>query len=99
MPITGNGQVPLLAAAQIRFTVSNKTGLLLPNRPVLEAAAAIGVDIDYSCRVGTCGTCKVRLLEGAMTMELEEGLDPGDKERGLILACQAKSPGNLVVEA
>jgi len=39
------------------------------------------------------------LLEGAVTMAVEEGLQPGDKERGIILACQAKSPGNLVVEA
>lgn len=96
---TGNGPLPPLAASQIRFTVSGKTGFLPPNQSVLEAAEAIGVDIDYSCRVGTCGTCKVRLLEGAVTMEVEDGLDPGDKERGIILACQAKSTGDLVVEA
>ena len=66
---------------------------------MLEAAEAIGVDIDFSCRVGICGVCKVKLLEGAVTMEVEEGLDPGDKELGMILACQAKSTGNLVVEA
>jgi len=95
----GNGASPPLAASQIRFTISGKTGPLLPNQSVLEAAEAIGVDIDYSCRVGTCGTCKIKLLEGAVTMEVEEGLDPGDKERGMILACQAKSTGNLVVEA
>jgi ferredoxin-NADP reductase/ferredoxin len=99
VPRTGNGQIQSLAAAQIRFTISDKTGLLLPNQSVLEAAEAIGVDIDYSCRVGTCGTCKVRLLEGAVAMEVEDGLGPGDKERGLILACQAKSPANLIVEA
>jgi ferredoxin-NADP reductase/ferredoxin len=99
VPRAGNGHAQPLAGAQIRFTLSNRTGLLLANQSVLEAAEVIGVDIDYSCRVGTCGTCKVRLLEGAVTMEVEEGLDPGDKERGLILACQAKSPGNLVVEA
>lgn len=86
-------------AAQVRFSVSNKTGALLPDQSVLEAAEAIGVDIDYSCRVGTCGTCRVRLLEGAVTMAVEEGLEPGDKERGFILACQAKSTGHLVVEA
>jgi ferredoxin-NADP reductase len=95
----GNGAAAPLAAAQIRFAVSGKTGALLPNQSVLEAAEAIGVDIDYSCRVGICGVCKVKLLEGAVTMVVEEGLEPGDKERGLILACQAKSTGNVVVEA
>lgn len=91
--------VAAAAAAQVRFSVSKKTGPLLPEQSVLEAAEAIGVDIDYSCRVGTCGTCRVRLLEGAVTMAVEDGLQPGDKERGIILACQAKSSGNLVVEA
>jgi ferredoxin-NADP reductase len=95
----GNGVSPPLAASQIRFTKSGKTGPLLPNQPVLEAAEAIGVDIDFSCRVGICGICIVRLLEGAVTMEVEEGLDPADKARGMILACQAKSTGSLVVEA
>ena len=83
----------------MRFSVSKKTGPLRRDQSVLEAAEAIGVEIDYSCRVGTCGVCRVRLLEGAVTMQVEEGLQPGDKERGIILACQAKSPGNLVVEA
>ena len=93
------GAVPVTGTAQVRFSVSNKTGPLGPDQSVLEAAEAIGVDIDYSCRVGTCGTCRVRLLEGAVTMEVEDGLQPGDKERGIILACQGKSSGNLVVEA
>jgi ferredoxin-NADP reductase len=95
----GNGAAAPLAAAQIRFAVSGKTGALLPNQPVLEAAEAIGVDIDYSCRVGICGVCKIKLVEGAVTMAVEEGLEPSDKERALILACQAKSTSNVVVEA
>ena len=94
-----NGAAPAAAAAQVRFTVSKQTGALLPDQSVLDAAEAIGVEIDYSCRVGICGVCRVRLLEGAVTMEVQEGLQPGDKERGIILACQAKSTGNLVVEA
>ncbi|MGE0279063.1 MAG: 2Fe-2S iron-sulfur cluster-binding protein [Rhizobiaceae bacterium] len=98
-PAKRDGTAAGLAPAQVRFSVSKKTGPLRPDQSVLEAAEAIGVDIDYSCRVGTCGTCRVRLLEGAVTMAVEEGLQPGDKERGVILACQAKSAGNLVVEA
>ena len=29
---------------------------------------------------GTCGVCRVRLLEGAVAMQVEEGLQPGDKD-------------------
>ena len=66
---------------------------------MLEAAESIGGEIDYSCRIGTCGTCVVPLLAGTVTMEVEEGLPPEKKARGIILACQAKSIGSLVVEA
>ena len=87
------------ATAHVEFSTSGKTAPLQPDQTVLEAAEAIGVAIDYSCRVGTCGICVVRLMAGTVTMEVEEGLLPEDKARGMILACQAKSIGNLVVEA
>ncbi|ACS39680.1 MULTISPECIES: 2Fe-2S iron-sulfur cluster-binding protein [Methylorubrum] len=87
------------ATATIRFARSNKTAPLPPDRSVLEVSEDIGVNIDYSCRVGICGVCKTQLLEGKVTMEVEEALTPEDKARGIILACQAKSVGNLVVEA
>ncbi len=98
-PAAAAGAVPRIATAEVRFAKSGKTGPLAPDQSVLEAAEAIGVPIDYSCRVGICGTCKVPLLEGKVTMEVEEGLAPDEKARGIILACQAKSVGNLVVEA
>ena len=90
---------PRIATAEVRFTKSGKIGPLAPDQSVLEAAEAIGVPIDYSCRVGICGTCKVPLLKGEVTMEVEEGLPPEEKARGVILACQAKSVGNLEVDA
>ena len=91
--------VPRIATAEVRFTKSGRTGALAPDQSVLEAAEAIGVAIDYSCRVGICGACKVPLLKGEVTMEVEEGLPPEEKARGVILACQAKSVGSLEVEA
>ncbi|WP_218128046.1 2Fe-2S iron-sulfur cluster-binding protein [Belnapia rosea] len=98
-PTPAGEAIPRVATAEVRFTKSGKTGALAPDQTVLEAAEAIAVEIEYSCRVGICGACKVRLLEGAVTMEVEEGLPPEEKARGVILACQAKSVGNLSVEA
>ncbi|WP_206664527.1 FAD-binding oxidoreductase [Dankookia rubra] len=91
--------LPRVATAEVRFTRSGKTGALAPDQTVLEAAEVIGVEIDYSCRVGICGACRVPLLKGAVAMEVEEGLPPEEKARGVILACQAKSVGDLEVEA
>lgn len=87
------------ATASLRFSKSDKVAPLPPDKSVLEVAESVGVPIDYSCRVGVCGVCKTKLLEGKVTMEVEEALTPEDKADGIILACQAKSIGNLVVEA
>jgi len=87
------------ATATIRFAKANKIAALPPDKTVLEVAESLGVPIDYACRVGVCGTCKTKLLEGQVTMEVDDALTPEDKSQNIILACQAKSVGNLVVEA
>ena len=87
------------ATASIRFVKSGKVAPLPPDKSVLEIAESIGVPIDYSCRAGICGVCKTHLLEGNVTMEVQDALTEDDKAKGMILACQAKSIGNLVVEA
>lgn len=87
------------ALPTVAFSLSDKSAPLPPDKVILDVADQIGVEIDNSCRVGTCGTCRVKLLSGNVTMAVEDGLEPGDKEQGIILACQAKSTGNVVVEA
>lgn len=87
------------AAASIRFARSDKVAPLPPDKSVLEVAESVGVPIDYSCRAGICGVCKTHLLEGSVTMEVQDALTEDDKAGAIILACQAKSIGNLAVEA
>lgn len=88
-----------VAGTIVTFSKSGKTAPLSPDKTVLEAAEEIGVDIPAECRVGTCGTCKVKKISGEVTMEVEEALAPGEKESGMILACQAKATANVEVEA
>ena len=66
---------------------------------MLEASEEVGVNIDYSCRQGYCGTCKVRLLAGEATMAVEDALTPEDKGAHIILACQAKSKADVSIDA
>ena len=93
------GDAALIALPTVTFSMSDKSALLPPDKVILEVAEETGVDIDYSCRVGTCGVCRIKLISGQVTMAVEEGLEPGDKEKGIILACQAKSEGDVTVEA
>ncbi len=85
--------------AVVTFAKSNRTAMMPPTKTVLEASEDAGVNIEYSCRVGTCGACRTKLLSGTVTMEVQDGLEPGDRENNIILACQAKSAADLVVDA
>lgn len=87
------------ATATLSFARSDKAAPLSPDKTVLEVAESIGVPIDYSCRVGTCGICKTKLLAGQVTMEVQDALTDEDKASGIILACQARSLGNVTVDA
>ena len=85
--------------AVVTFAKSNRTAMMAPTKTVLEASEDVGVNIEYSCRVGTCGVCRTKLLSGTVTMEVQDGLEPGEKENNIILACQAKSMADLSVDA
>lgn len=85
--------------AKITFATTNKFTNLGQEETILEASERIGVDIDYSCRVGTCGECRVKLLSGDVSMEIDDGLEPEDKQAGMILACQAKAKQDVSVDA
>ncbi len=86
------------SSAIVSFKSSNKTLPILPNQTVLELAEENNIEIDYSCRVGQCGLCKVKLLSGKVTMECDDALSADEKEQGVILACQAKANNNIEVD-
>jgi ferredoxin len=66
---------------------------------LLDFGGAKGIPMESGCRIGTCGTCKVRLISGSVTMETEEGLDDSDRAAGMILPCVAVPETDLEIEA
>lgn len=88
-----------VALPTVSFTLSDKSAPLPPEKPILDVADEIGVEIDNSCRAGICGLCKVKLLSGHVTMDVEDSLTPEDNAAKIVLACQAKSTSNVAVEA
>lgn len=64
---------------------------------ILDAATKMGADLPYSCKGGVCCTCKARLLEGEVTMDVHWGLEPEEVEQGFILTCQSHPVSENVV--
>lgn len=68
---------------------------------ILEAALKAGMDLDYSCRQGTCGTCRALLLSGEVEMEQDDDLPlaigPKAIARGYRLLC-VSIPRSALVE-
>jgi ferredoxin len=82
-----------------KIHIDLETGDSPPKQSILELSEELGIGIEFSCRVGTCGLCKVKMTAGEVDQEVQDALDADDKSKGIILACQAKPKDAVTVEA
>ena len=61
---------------------------------ILDVAEAEGADLPFGCRMGACGACKVKKLEGEVAYD-----DDDPCEEGFIYTCVARPVGRVVIEA
>lgn len=66
-------------------------------RPILDAALQEGADLPYACKGGVCCTCKAKLLEGEVEMDVHWGLEEEEIKEGFILTCQSHPKTDKVV--
>jgi ring-1,2-phenylacetyl-CoA epoxidase subunit PaaE len=64
---------------------------------ILDAALKQGADLPYACKGGMCCTCKAKLLEGEVEMDVHWGLEHEEIEKGYILTCQSHPKTEKVV--
>lgn len=69
----------------------------LNNENILDAALKQGADLPFACKGGVCCTCKAKLLEGEVEMEVNWGLEQEEVEQGYILTCQSHPKTEKVV--
>lgn len=56
---------------------------------ILDEAMRNGADLPYACKGGVCCTCKAKLIEGKVEMEVNYALEDDEVEEGYILTCQS----------
>ncbi len=64
---------------------------------ILDAALKQGADLPFACKGGMCCTCKARLLQGEVSMDVHWGLEEEEIEKGYILTCQSHPKTEKVV--
>ena len=64
---------------------------------ILDAAAAAGLEVPFSCKSGVCCTCRAKLIEGEVRMARNFALEKHEVAAGIVLTCQSHPLTNRVV--
>ncbi|MEM6803385.1 MAG: 2Fe-2S iron-sulfur cluster-binding protein, partial [Bacteroidota bacterium] len=64
---------------------------------ILDAALDRSADLPFACKGGVCCTCKAKLVEGEVDMEVNYALEKEELDAGYILTCQAVPKSDKVI--
>jgi ring-1,2-phenylacetyl-CoA epoxidase subunit PaaE len=68
---------------------STSTLALPRGMSILNAAQRSRDDLPFACKGGVCGTCRAKLVTGAVDMRRNYALEPAEIDAGFVLACQS----------
>lgn len=85
---------------RIEFTLDGQSASVespvAANETILAAALRVRPDVPFACAGGVCGTCRARVVEGAVSMAENYALEPDELERGYVLTCQSHPTSDAV---
>jgi ring-1,2-phenylacetyl-CoA epoxidase subunit PaaE len=87
-------------ASRVTFRLDGRTSEVRLAREgvgILEAALEVRSDLPFACRGGVCGTCRAKLVEGTVEMDVNYALEPEEIEDGYVLTCQSHPTSDRVV--
>jgi len=56
---------------------------------ILDATIDQGADLPFACKVGVCASCKAKVMQGDVKMDVNHSLTEEEVEEGFILVCQS----------
>lgn len=72
-------------------------GLNTKGDSILDAALDAGADVPYACKGAVCCTCRAKVLEGEVEMDMNYALEDDEVEDGYVLTCQSHPRTEKVV--
>lgn len=64
---------------------------------ILDAAIDAGLDVPFSCKGAVCCTCRAKVMEGKVEMDMNYALEEDEVEQGFVLTCQSHPRSENVV--
>jgi ring-1,2-phenylacetyl-CoA epoxidase subunit PaaE len=96
-PVTNNNQQATSKVTIKLDGISFDFDLPFDGQPILDAALKQGADLPFACKGGVCATCKARLLDGKVEMDINYALEEDEVKEGYILTCQSHPRTEKVV--
>jgi ferredoxin-NADP reductase len=83
-PATGTTEVTIELDGQVKSTTHH------PGTTILQTARQMGFQPPFSCEAGNCATCMAKLVEGEVSMRVNDALFEDEVADGWILTCQSE---------
>ena len=74
-------------------------GLIRPGQTILDALLAAGINANYACSEGVCGTCETRVIEGIPDhRDLFLSREEQQANKSIMICCSGSKSSTLVLD-
>lgn len=83
----------------VEFRAAGRTITQQPGETILQAGLRNGLKLNFSCTVGGCAACRLKVISGEVAVDEPNCLTDRERADGYILSCSAYAQENVVLDA